>query len=141
VNTLLDLGGVTIENNETLVYGNSQAKFCPISDWVLKLLPQELQTVDLDSYLVIDETVTLLESEVNGIEINEPSTLPEWLRKIMIRSDVWLIAFLWHWDEIDEVQQMSMDDGVRKLCRELRWNSNRHGFCIFGFTRQGSEAP
>jgi hypothetical protein len=124
--------GTHADEESVFVYGNSQLKSCAISGWVMELLPANFQNADLDSYLVDDDTITLLESEVNDIELNTQSTLPDWLIEIMSRSPVWLVAYLWHWDEVDEVTCMSVNDAVEKLRAELRWDGKRHGFLIYG---------
>lgn len=131
--------GITYEDEPVVyVYGNSQLSPCPISGWVINMLPLEIRNADLDSYLVDDPAVTLLESEVNDIELEEPSTLPEWLRAIMNRSDVWLLAFLWHWDQLDEIQCGTVESAIEKLRAVLHWNGNRHGFCVYGLTQKSA---
>lgn len=129
----------TVHEDEEAIYvlGNSRIKLCPISEWVMGRLPSELRSIEFDSYLVDDLTVTHLESEVNEIELDERSTLPEWLVEIMNRSPVWVLAFLWHWDELKTIESGSAEEAVHKLRSVLRWTGNRHGFCVYGCAGKG----
>ena len=124
-------GTVHEEQEVTYVFGTSQMKPCPISSWVLARLPQRLRSAELDSYIVDDETLTLLESEVNGLEVSARSHLPEWLLHIISRSSNWVVAFLWHWDEMEEVEVGTAVAAIQKLQAVLKWNGNRHGFCVY----------
>lgn len=132
--------GETVYEEEVIyVLGKCEMKPCPISEWVMALLPSGLRGIELDSYLVSDSSVTHLESEVNEIELDEPSELSEWLLEIMRRSHVWTLAFLWHWDELGTIESGSPEEAVHKLRAVLRWTGNRHGFCVYGFMGEGED--
>lgn len=130
------LGGE--EADAVLIYGNSE--MIPSLDDqepVVGLLPAELRAIDWDSYLVDDGVLSLLESEVNGIGIDANSTFPEWFMCIANSSPHWVLAFLWHWDEVTMVSPGGAVEALSRLRAVLRWDAQRYGFCVYGSKLSG----
>lgn len=92
-------------------------------------LQTALDLKTLGYYEIVGHGLRMLESECNGIAVNwggrELVTL---VREQLLGSGSWAMVFDLHSDQIDRVFECDVDDAVKHLRENFRWDDHREGF-------------
>jgi hypothetical protein len=103
-----------------------------LSERVTGLLPPSLRT-GTDVYRLNDKALDLLESEVNGHDVEwGGGSVTDLLLAALATPQRWALVFLWQWEQISEVHRVSAAAAVDGLRKNLVYGSGRRGQIWFG---------
>jgi hypothetical protein len=103
-----------------------------LSERVLGLLPLSLRSAT-DVYRLNDQALDLLESEVNGHDVDWGGfPVTGLLLAALATPQRWALVFLWQWEQISEVHQVSAAAAVDGVRKNLVYGSGRRGQIWFG---------
>lgn len=99
---------------------------------VVALLPKGLLGPDLEVFDIEGTGLDLLESEINGIEVEwNGKRLDDFLCLLLRQYDRWVLVFELYEDQIDGVYELTVDECIRKLKMNLRRDIRREGFIAY----------
>ena len=124
---------------EPLVYDIGGVGFLPDSDY-LKLvqdLPIDYRGLDWEWLRASHHSLSDYGSR-DEESCSEPPRFESALRLALTLSPKWIVAFAWHWDQIDEVHLCGVDECIGLLRRATSSNRDRHfGFLAYGGLKSG----
>jgi hypothetical protein len=104
-----------------------------IPSHILKLLPAAYGNMEWLNFSVQGKGLDLLESEVNGSEIDwEGKSFDEFLKAILTDRPQWVVIFEWHCDRIDSLYQQNVSECICQIKNNLKWDNKREGFLVIG---------
>lgn len=87
---------------------------------------------DLEVFDIEGTGLDLLESEINGIEVEwNGKRLDDFLCLLLRQYDRWVLVFELYEDHIDGVYELTVDECIRKLKMNLRRDIRREGFIAY----------
>jgi hypothetical protein len=103
-----------------------------LAEWINNLIPVCIKHADMATYLVGGNCLDMLEKEVNGHGCDwDYHRFDDFLHEALSRSGVWAMIFLWQWDQIDFVEESTVDGAVSRLKQNLNWSTQRQGFICY----------
>jgi len=98
---------------------------------IVKRLPPAFGSMQWLNFLVQGTGLDLLESEVNGSEIDwEGKSFDDFLKMILTEQPQWVVIFEWHCDRIDSLYQQNVNECISQIKNNLKWDNNREGFLV-----------
>lgn len=104
-----------------------------IQSFIVDLLPENFIGPNWKVLDVGDETLDLIERDVNGEEVDWYGyKAQELLTSLLDHSDKWALIFEPYYDQIDDIFRISARESVDKLESFLNRNKERKGFIAIG---------
>ena len=102
------------------------------TQYLQRFLPAAYLSEHLIWLKVSDETLDRYKSIVNteSEDLGEIG-LEAFIHLLLKDLDKWVVAFILHWDQIDNVYQVDVDGAISKLRDNLRRNTQREGFVAY----------
>lgn len=108
----------------------------PLYLW--ELLPEQYRN---EKWVVLDvngEALDLLELEANEQEVDwDNRPLDELLRLLLGQQKRWVLILEPHYDQIDSVYQLTVDESLQKLKSNYLRESQKEGFIVLGIPNGG----
>jgi hypothetical protein len=100
--------------------------------WLKKLLPSKFLNEDCVWLKVSDETLDQYDISVKiPPQANGERPLETFLRFLLADMDCWVIAFILHYDQVDSVYELDLEDSIAKLRANLSGKGTCEGFIAF----------
>jgi hypothetical protein len=98
---------------------------------IIKRLPPVYGNLQWVNFSVQGKGLDLLESEVNGEEIDwEGKSFDDFLKLILTEQAQWVVVFEWHCDRIDSLYEQNVSECISQIKNNLKWENNREGFLV-----------
>ena len=98
---------------------------------IVKRLPPAYGSMQWLNFSVQGQGLDLLESEVNGSEIDwEGQSFDDFLKLILTEQPQWVMIFEWHCDRINSLYQQNVSECIERIKNNLKWENNREGFLV-----------
>jgi len=98
---------------------------------IIKRLPPAYENIKWLNFSVQGKGLDLLESEVNGSEIDwEGKSFDEFLKLILTEQPQWVVVFEWHCDRLDSLYEQNVNECISQIKNNLKWDNNREGFMV-----------
>jgi hypothetical protein len=128
-------GGVEYPQGEKYYLWGKHIKLVEreIPPHIIKHLPPAYGNMKWLNFSVQGKGLDLLESEVNGAEIDcEGKSFDEFLKAILTEQPQWVVIFEWHCDRIDSLYQQNVSECICQIKNNLKWDNKREGFIVIG---------
>ncbi|MEZ2239169.1 hypothetical protein [Microcoleus sp.] len=98
---------------------------------IIKRLPPVYGNRQWVNFSVQGKGLDLLESEVNGAEIDwEGKSFDDFLKLILTEQPQWVVVFEWHCDRLDSLYEQNVSECISQIKNNLKWENNREGFLV-----------
>lgn len=98
---------------------------------IIKRLPPAYGNLQWVNFSVQGKGLDLLESEVNGEQIDwEGKSFDDFLKLILAEQPQWVVVFEWHCDRIDSLYEQNVSECIGQIKNNLKWENNREGFLV-----------
>ena len=113
-------------------WGNISLSFDEKENYISEFLPLNYLDENWIWLKLSDKTLDEYENQVNDENENyNEKTLETFLRHLLKNNDKWVISFLLHYDQIDNVYQLNTKDCINKLKNNLNRNILKEGFIAY----------
>lgn len=109
----------------------------PIPQHLGNYLPSNYITEDWVALSIRGRGLDLLQEEVNGSDVDwRGRDLEQLLRSLLLQCRRWVLVFELHCDQIDHVYRLDLQECLRILRQNLRWEASPEGFVVIPLIRE-----
>lgn len=130
---IYELDGVQCPSGEARVSWRGLAlHFDEKTPYLANLLPRGYIGQDWAWLKVPDDLLERYDLSVkNGLDLKDQVPLEDLLRALLSSLDRWVLAFILHYDQIDTVDRMGVEQVIHRLRTNLQRNQETEGFVSY----------